>query len=429
MKNFLVIVGDYSMKVLQINVFHYRLGGSETVYFSTSDLLEKNGDKVSHFALKWEKNLPSPYSSFFAESKESRKGLLKKIYDIAGYFYNFDAARKIKKLIKQEKPDIAQIHLFWGQITPSVLPVLKKYNIPVVFTIHEYRMVCPAYTFRNGFGKVCEACNGKNFYHCFFKKCCKGSRFMSALMCAEQYFRNIFFNPSKYIDGLIYVSEFAKKKHEQFMPSLTLKKNITLYNLSDGLALSSKGSMPGEKYLLYFGRLSHEKGILTLIKAIADFPDYKLKIVGTGILEKSLKEFVSEKKLRNVEFVGYKTGTELKNYISQAYFIVVPSEWYENNPMTIIEGYSSAIPVIGADMGGIPEIIQNNRTGFLFKSGDVCDLKRCIAKAFSLNDVEYAAFSANALKFAKENFNQDLYYPRLMDFYKQVIAEKEKNKN
>ncbi len=409
------------MKVLQMNVFHYRLGGSETVYFSTSDLLMQNGHDVVHFALKWKKNQPSKQTPFFAESKESRKGLLKSFFNVVNYFYNFDAAKKIEQLIKTEKPDIAQVHLFWGQITPSILPVLKKYHIPVIFTIHEYRMVCPAYTFRNGRGKVCEVCKGKNFFNCFFKKCCKGSWLMSAVMATEQYFRNIFFNPAKYIDGLIYVSNFAKQMHERYMPELVKKPNIVLYNLSNAFVDAPKKEAPSNKYILYFGRLSYEKGVKTLLEAVADFPDCNLKVVGTGDCEPELRNFAKNRFLSNVDFLGFKTGLPLKELVDNAYFIVVPSEWYENNPMTIIEGYSSAVPVIGAAIGGIPEIIQDGRTGFLFESGNVADLKKCIEKACSLTDEEYASFSENALLFAKEKFNKENYYPKLIEFYEQVL--------
>ena len=125
------------MKILQINVFYYRFGGSESVMFNTTDLLRANGHEVIHFSLKWENNLDSPQSQYFPESKETRQGVLAPIKNVLAYFYHREAANKLDQLLKTEKPDLAQIHLFWGQITPSVLPVLKKYNIPVLFTIHD----------------------------------------------------------------------------------------------------------------------------------------------------------------------------------------------------------------------------------------------------------------------------------------------------
>ena len=223
------------MKILEISVYNYRKGGSEAVYFSTMELLQEHGDEVVNFALKWPENTSSVYEQYFPESKETRRGILKPVKNIVNYFYDAEAAKKMEALIEAEKPDLAQVHLIWGQITGSILPVLKRHHIPVIFTIHEYRIVCPAYTFRNGLGEVCEQCQGKHFYKCVTNKCCKGSYGLSAMMAAEQYFRNAFLNPAKYIDGLVYVSQFAKSKLEQYMPALKDKPNMVLYNLTDGI--------------------------------------------------------------------------------------------------------------------------------------------------------------------------------------------------
>lgn len=404
------------MKVLQINVFNYRKGGSEAVYFSTSELLRQHGIEVVNFALKWSENVKSPYDKYFPESKDTRHGILKSVKNIVNYFYNAEAAHNLENLIEKEKPDVAQIHLIWGQITGSILPVLKKHGIPIIFTIHEYRIVCPAYTFRNGLGMVCEDCKGKYFYKCIENKCCKGSRVLSVMMAMEQYFRNRFLNPAKYIDGFIYVSKFARQMHEKYMPALKDKPNIVLYNLADNIVDVPKKKK--QKYFLFFGRLSYEKGIKTLISAFAQLPECLLKIAGTGPLETELKDYVKTSNIKNVEFLGYKSGKELTDLVENAYFIIVPSEWYENNPMTIIEGYASGVPVIGAKIGGIPEIVVEEKTGYLFNPKDKEGLINTIKKANTLTEEEYDKLQHNALDFAKHNFNKDNYYPRLMDFYK-----------
>ena len=154
------------MKILLIDVYNYNKGGAETVCFNTGKALEELGHDVVYFTLKWKDNNPSSYSKYFPESKETRKGSLRQFKNIVNYFYHFEAAKKIEKMIVDEKPQIAHIHLLWGQITPSILPVLKKYHIPILFTVHDYRIVCPAYTFRDGSGRICEECKGKYFYKC-----------------------------------------------------------------------------------------------------------------------------------------------------------------------------------------------------------------------------------------------------------------------
>lgn len=408
------------MKILLIDVYNYNKGGAETVCFNTGKLLEEHSHEVVFFTLKWKDNRPSPYSKYFPESKETRRGPLRPVKNLVNYFYHFEAAKKIEQMVKDERPNIAHIHLMWGQITPSILPVLKKYHIPILFTVHDYRIVCPAYTFRDGNGRICEACQGKHFYRCFTHTCCKGSKLMSAVMAAEQYFRNAFFNPAKYIDGFIYVSNFARNIQEKYMPALKAKPNITLYNFSTSIVSKPK-AMPTDKYYLFFGRLSYEKGVMTLLKAFKDLPQCRMKVVGTGPKDEELKAFANENGMKNVTFIGYKTGKELTDLVSNAYFVIVPSEWYENNPMTIIEAYSVGTPVIGARIGGIPEIVVDSQTGFQFESGNVVDLRNTVLKADSLDGKKYTEFSQGTINFANENLSKDSYWKKLIAFYERFV--------
>lgn len=408
------------MKILLIDVYNFNKGGAETVCFNTGRMLEEHGHDVVYFTLKWSDNKPSPFSKYFPESKETRSGPFRQVKNMVNYFYHFEAARKMEQLILDERPDIAHIHLMWGQITPSIFPVLQKYGIPILFTVHDYRIICPAYTFRDGSGRICEDCQGKYFYKCFTHTCCKGSKLMSAVMAAEQYFRNAFFNPAKYIDGYVYVSNFAKSIQEKYMPALKSKPNITLYNFSTSISDTPK-TMPGDKYYLYFGRLSYEKGVKTLLEAFKILPQCKLKVVGTGPKETELKAFADKGKMQNVEFLGYKQGKELTELVSSAYFVIVPSEWYENNPMTIIEAYSVGTPVVGARIGGIPEIVVENETGYQFESGNSKSLSDTIAKADTLSKTEYETLSSGTLRFAHNNLSSESYFLRLTAFYKQFL--------
>lgn len=408
------------MKTLLIDVYNFNKGGAETVCFNTGKLLEEHGHEVVYFTLKWKDNRPSPQSKYFPESKETRRGPLKQVKNLVNYFYHFEAAKKIEQLIIDEKPDVAHIHLMWGQITPSIFPVFKKYSIPVLFTVHDYRIVCPAYTFRDGNGKICEACKGRFFYKCFTHTCCKGSKLMSAVMAAEQYFRNAFFNPAKYIDGFIYVSNFARNIQEKYMPSLKSKPNITLYNFSTSIVNEPK-TMPTDKYFLFFGRLSYEKGVMTLLKAFKELPQCSLKVVGTGPKEEELKAFARDNGMKNVTFLGYKTGKELTDLVSNAYFVIVPSEWYENNPMTIIEAYSVGTPVIGARIGGIPEIVVDGQTGFQFESGNVAALRNTVLKADAIDGKTYTEFGQGTINFANENLSKDSYWRKLVVFYDRFV--------
>lgn len=416
------------MKVLLIDVYNYRKGGAETVCFNTDDMLRRNGHETMRFTLKWDSNEPSPYEEFFPESKETRKGPLRQFRNMVNYFYHREAARKLDELLSRERPDIAHIHLMWGQITGSILPVLRRHGVPVVYTVHDYRLVCPAYVFRNGRGEVCEKCGGGAFWHCFTNVCTKGNLLYSAVMAAEQYYRNAFLNPSRYIDGFIYVSDFAKQIQERYMPALKNIESTRLYNFSMSLAGHPK-ERDDEPYFLYFGRLSGEKGVPTLLKAFASMPERKLKIAGTGPEEAALREFVKTNGMTNVDFLGFKSGHELAATVEGADFVIVPSECYENNPMTIIEAYSAGVPVIGAGIAGIPEIIRDVRTvgddcptGFIFESGDADSLREAIEAAASISHESYRQLSQGAIEFARNNFDKNRYYTSLIDFYNKVAA-------
>ena len=178
-----------------------------------------------------------------------------------------------------------------------------------------------------------------------------------------------------------------------------------------------------EKRIISVGRLSKEKGITSLIETFKDLPDIKLKIVGTGPEESALKKLVASYGANNIEFLGYKTGKDLHKVIREAYFTLVPSEWYENNPLTIIESYSAWIPVIGSRIGGIPEIIEDGKTGYIFEARNVEQLRNCIIKANNLSKEEYAQFCKNANDFALTYFNPEKYSASLVNLYKQILKK------
>lgn len=397
------------MKVLLINNFFYRKGGSEAVFFNTADLLSKNGHDVVFFSIENEKNTHINNHEYFI----SQGGTLQKMRN---YFSNPYAAKKLDEVLSIEKPDIAHVHLFWGGISPSIFLVLKKHKVPLVHTVHDYRMICPAYTFRNGFGVICEQCKGGHYIKCFKNRCSKGSLAQSALMTMEMYSRNRKWHPANEIDGLIYVSNFAKRKHEELDVRFEKTLNIVLYNFST-VGEQYPPLDKDEGYYLFYGRLSHEKGVETLVNAFEKHPELKLKVVGTGPKEEELKR----KGCSNIDFLGYKNGEELFNLVRNAKYVCVPSEWYENNPMTIVEAYSMGVPVIGANIGGITEIISDEETGFLFESGDAESLDSAINKSNAISRDEYCVLKNNALDFSKTHFNEESYINTLLGFYNAVL--------
>ncbi len=411
------------MKVLQINNYHYNFGGASKVYFNTSNLLIKKNHDVIFFSIRDEKNIVSLNEKYFIDKKvKTESSLLCKILNFHNYFYNMQAKKNLNKLLENEKPDIAHIHLFYGGITTSILPVLKKHRVPVVYTAHDYRMICPAYTFLNGNGQVCEDCKGNKFYNSFLKKCSKNNLLNSLVMSLEMYFRKYFIQADKYFDGLIYVSNFAKNKHEEFNPKIKQKANMVLYNSSKFSNIKiNYDTKFKNKYFLFYGRFSKEKGIDLLLKAFKSIKKSKLIIAGEGREKHKILKYIKNENISNIDYVGFKFGEDLNNLIKNAFFVIVPSQWYENNPLTIIESYSNGVPIIGSEIGGIPEIINNGKTGFTFKTRDLNDLKQKIIMTESISKNQYKKLSNGAYNFALSNFDVSNYYVRLIEFYNNII--------
>lgn len=400
------------MRILLINNRHFHGGGADVVYFTTGELLQEAGNEIFFFSRHSENAESYKKDSIFAPDSTQYSPLKRTCL----YFNNTEAASALDNLLTKEHFDIVHAHLIWGGMTAAIIPVIHKHGIPIVHTAHDYRMICPAYTFRNGHGEVCEKCKGGKFMQCYKYRCSKGKTIESLMMALEMYYRNSRWHPAMNLDGILYVSKFAKQKHEEIDARFINTHNTVLYNFTT----VGEQYPPAEKdrgYYLYYGRLSHEKGIATLVEAFSKHPDLLLKVVGTGPKEAELKC----KGYKNVEFLGFKRGQELYDLVRYSRFVCVPSEWYENNPMTIVEAYSMGVPVIGARIGGIPEIVHERKTGFLFESGDVDSLEKIIADSVALTDENYLFMKHNAKIFADKYFNKSSYLKNLMCFYNEVI--------
>lgn len=390
------------MKILLINNNHYRVGGAESVYLNTIEILSQNNHNVISLSRKNFNYSETNNDEYFINSSES----------LFNRFYNNEAAKTIELILKNEKPDIVHIHRIIGGITFSILPIIKKFNIPIVMTIHDFRMLCPVTMFMNKKGEICEKCLGGHYFECIINNCSPEGYVRSALITLESYLRDFLLPYNKYVDKYIFVSDFSKRKFLEAKPELK-EKSFRIYNFNKKLKFNNIFG----NYFLYFGRISREKGLLTLLKAFQILPHIQLKIVGDG----ELKNLINNLKSPNVELLGYKSGIELENIISNASFIIVPSECYENNPMSIVESYSLSKPVIGSDIGGITEIIINGETGYLFHPGNSEQLAQIVNNCSKMSKDEYDKFSQNAFSFAQNNFTQEIYYENLINVYNSCL--------
>ncbi len=414
------------MKVLQISNVHHIRGGADKVYFDTAELLKENGHQVSFFSSKNPDNIPSAYEDYFVNPVDyfERKGPINKLNAAIRYIHFPQAAKNLDRLLSDHLPDIAHLHIFQNQLSNAILPVLKKHRIPVVMSVHEYKMLCPIYTFLDQKGQVCEKCAGSKYYNCFTKKCNKGQSAFSALASIESYIRDAFIPYEKYIDHFLMVSHFIRNKHVEFK-SVLEGKSSCLYNFIDIETYSKNHDK--EDYYLYFGRLSREKGLLTLLRAFQKMPHLRLKVVGDGAMKPLIEELIQTEKINNVEMLGFKSGEALKAIIGKAKFAMVPSEWYETFGLIIIEAMALGTPVIAAKIGAIPELVQSNFNGFLFEHKEVDQLCEVVHESENLGKTAYDNMVKNARRFVEDNFLKEVHYKQLVSTYKQVIENYGKN--
>ncbi len=389
------------MKILQINKFYYLKGGSERYLFELSKILEENGHKVIPFSTQNNQNEKSEYSKYFIKLINLDKFNIK---NIIKFFWNYDAIKQLEKLIKKEKPNIVHLHNIAHQISPAIIHTLKKHNIPIVQTLHDYKLICPNYQLFNR-GKICEKCNGGKYYNCIFNKCVKDSFAKSLLATLEAYLHNKILKTYDKVDKFIAPSQFMKDKCVEF--GVEEKRIEVVNNFIE--ASDVKTNIGG--YLLYFGRLSKEKGLEMIYESRIKNQEYLL--VGDGEMKKELENKIKKENIENVKLLGYKSGDELNELIQNAKAIIIPSIWYENMPYSMLEAMAIGKIVIASNIGGMAEIIKNGENGFLFEAGNSDELREIIEK---LDSSDLEKIGQNAKKSIKK-LNKNWHMDRILDIY------------
>jgi len=404
------------MKILLVNKFFYNKGGAEAVFFDSARLLKKMEHKIIYFSMKHPRNFNSNFAKYFISKLDfdNTAQFHQKIRALGKIFYSFEAKRKIEDLIVKERPDIAHLHNIYHQISPSILHTLKKYHVPVVMTLHDYKIVCPVYTMFSG-GKTCEKCLYGKYYWCLKKRCNDTSYLKSLLNMIEMYFHRNLLNIYKIVDIFISPSKFMKDKIEEagFQGKVKYLPNFIWLE-----EFMPSNSWKGEE-IAYFGRLSPEKGLFTLLVALKGL-GISCKIIGDGPIKAALERNAIAHSMTNISFLGHKPLEELMNILRGVKFIVLPSEWYENNPRIILEAFALGKPVVGSNIGGIPGLVDDLKNGLLFKPGDAEDLREKILYLWH-NPEKIKEMGENARKFVEANSTPEIYYERLMNLYKQAM--------
>ena len=455
------------MRILLVNKYFYRKGGAETYFFALAEGLRALGHEVAFFSMQHPNNESSYWSKYFVSEKDYVGDIsaFKKVQEASTLIYSFEARRKFEALLEEFKPDVIHMNNVHRQLTLSILdaPYLKKHHVPVVYTAHDYILLCPAYTMVNGRGEVCDACLDRRFMHATKNVCVKGSRAKSLLASVEAEFLKYHHSYDK-IDAIIAPSEFMKSKLDEggyAGRTITMQNFLTDSQMAMGARVANthkfEDAVDGKRlYFLFFGRLSKEKGILTLVRAFlkaaglaashgsADrngavccatesfksahdetfLPsNWDLHIVGDGPERFEIERLVADagsEAASRIQLLGYKSGEDLQREVGNARFSVLSSEWRENMPYSGLESLAAKTPVIGANIGGIPELVVEGRTGFAFKSGNVDDLTKIFLKASLVNKNNYQAMQQACAKYVNERCEQSQYVRQLEDSYRRI---------
>lgn len=401
------------MKVLFVNKFFFPHGGAETVFFQERDMVKNLGYEVIDFSMKHEKNIPSQQAEFFVENVDyhGKHSMFHRLKVAINFIHNQHACEQFEKLITLEKPDIVHFHNIYHQITPSVIKIAQKHGCKTVLTAHDYRSVCPNYSMLAA-GQTIDLDWITGRYLSLFKyQWQDGSWPRSILLALETAYHRMMKSYEK-LDAFIAPCDFMKSMILRQIPTANI--NVIV----NGIDASTTEIGQDGGYFLFCGRLMKEKGVETLAKAHQKLStDTPLKMLGNGDMFEHLQQHY-----KNVELLGFQTGEELTKTIKNAKAIIVPSEWNENCSMSVLEAMSYGKPVIGANIGGIPEQIIDGETGYLFEAGNANDLAN---KMQLLADDENLAREMGQKARARllEKYSLEKHKTDLMDLYTSLLAK------
>ena len=398
------------MKILMINKFLHSNGGSETYIFKLGGYLQSLGHEVQYFGMEHEGRIVGNCAEAYTSTMDFHGGLLGKASYAVKTIYSAEARKKLRLVLDDFVPDVCHLNNFNYQLTPSIILEIRKWEkqtghkCKIIYTAHDYQLVCPNHMCHNpNTHENCEKCLGGHYLNCTKGRCIHGSLAKSAIGTLEAALWNAV-GVYKQIDKIICCSAFLKSKLDS-NPVLA-ERTVMLHNFAEPVVWKDTEK---KDYVLYFGRYSMEKGIGTLLEAAKALPEIPFIFAGSGPLEAELTG------VPNITNVGFQTGEALETLIREARFTVLPSEVYENCPFSVMESQMYGTPVLGADIGGIPELIRAGESGELFESGNVTELKEKITGLWNDTDrlKDYTLHCKN------HGFDDvETYVRKMMEYYR-----------
>lgn len=400
------------MKILQINKFYYRRRGAETYLFNLIDLLQQHGHDVAVFAMEHPENVPTPYSKYFVANVDYST---KNLTAAARTLWSTAAQHKLEALLQDFKPDIAHVHNIYHQISPSILVTLKRHRIPIVQTLHDYKLICPNYELYTQ-GSPCERCRGHRYYNAATHRCLKNSTALSALAMTEMYLHKWLRVYEKNVDCFISPSQFLKDKIRDW--GERVQRLEVVPNFIDTAGIQT--SPTHDNYFLYAGAMSEIKGVRLLLDIFQkNHYSFGLRLAGAGPDLAAWQQAADGNTA--IQFLGHVPKNELNVLLDKAYAVLVPSRHYENFPYSVLEAFAHGKPVIGSNRGGIPELVGPD-TGWLFEPDQPATLEQAITAAMA-EPAEVQRRGTQARCMIEQRLDPKTHYERLLEIYQSVCHQ------
>jgi glycosyltransferase involved in cell wall biosynthesis len=403
-----------------VNTRHFYGGGDSTYTFSLAGLLKQHGHDISYFAMEDERNLDDPNKDLFVpfidfRELNQKKSLSTGLKVFGRAIYSREARQKFSILLDRIRPDIVHLQNIHAHITPSVIFEARQRGLPIVWTLHDYKLICPnSHLMMDVSGELCEACIKGNFFHAPINRCKKGSLLASGMAAAEAYAHTLM-QVKKHVDAFLAPSQFLAQKLQEGGFSKSVH-HIPLFMDNNSFRVTSQT----DGYLLFFGRLDPIKGIYTLLDAARKIPG--IQIVCAGRINEAEEAKIKNQLGGNAEYVGFKTGEELQELIRRCRGVVVPSLCYENQPFSILEAFATGKPVIASDLGGMSELVAHMERGLLVKPKDSENLAKAMTW-LAEHAAEAQKMGMAARAYVEKAHSPDSHYEKVTGIYSRLLRQ------
>jgi glycosyltransferase involved in cell wall biosynthesis len=401
------------MRILHVNKFLYRKGGAEAYMLDLAALQASAGHEIAFFGMRHPENPSLPFETAFPsfiELEPPPRGVRGRVTATARMVYSPSSRRGIEQVVGAFSPDVVHLHNIYHQLSPSVLRPLRKQGIATVMTLHDYKLICPSYLLLDH-GQVCEACLGGRFHHAVTRRCKDGSLGASAVLAVETSVHratraydavHVFVCPSRFLAGKIAQAGIYRDR-------LRVVSNFVAVH-----EVTPKTRPGGD--VIYVGRLSYEKGVDVLIEAMGQLGRHRLDVVGDGPERSRLEQLAAVRAPGRVRFHGTVAKDRVVDLLRSSAVAVMPSRCHENQPMAVLEAFACGIPVVAADLGGLPELVDEGRYGDVFPAGDHRALAQALARLLA-DPARALTIGQAARARAEQEFAPARHLERLNDVY------------